>query len=503
VKKRVLVLAVLFMLLLGSIPVFAATINVQTPVVRPGEDIVATFSAADGGSAWIGLFKSGSANTSYLNYSYLRNLNGEYKVKAPKELGSYNLRIFLDSGYTLVTTSQNLQVVQYDPVFQVSKASFLPEETIVVNYSDAPVFSNAWIGLFKVGAEDRSYLNYQYLTGTSGSYSTNAPRETGQYEFRIFLDSGYTLVGKSQPFTVSEFQPSISLSTYQARPGQKVTATYNNGSTISNAWIGFYKQDSANTSYISYVYTRGQTTGTYEITTPNTPGQYNFRIFMDSAYNFLAASGTLSVGDVPAEPVQPTEPQPATPVGFSDLAPDHWAYNDIMEMVGLGILSGYPDGTFRPNDTISRAEFAKIMVLTLQLETIRPSTPTFDDVSTDHWAYEVVESAREYLTGYRDSAGNLTFAPGEVAVREDVAVAIVKAQGYGDESADLTLLNQFPDREEISASLREHVAIAVEKGYMRGTDRGFEPQKALTRAEACTLLSRIMDRDLDREKITF
>ncbi len=201
--------------------------------------------------------------------------------------------------------------------------------------------------------------------------------------------------------------------------------------------------------------------------------------------------------------VSAPDPAPSPdPGAFSDLSPDHWAHDDIMDMVEMGILSGYPDGTFRPNNTISRAEFAKIMVMALELETIRPATPTFNDVGTDHWGYEVIESARDYLTGYRDTrTGELFFEPGSVAVREDVAVAIVKAQGLGDAAADLRLLDQFPDRGEISAALREHVAIAVEQGYMRGTDIGFEPQKALTRAEACTLLLRIIEGE--REKITF
>ncbi len=197
--------------------------------------------------------------------------------------------------------------------------------------------------------------------------------------------------------------------------------------------------------------------------------------------------------------------EPAASV-FSDLDEGHWAFDNIMEMVELGILSGYPDGTFKPNNTISRAEFAKIMVLALKLQAARPATPTFADVDPNHWAYEVVESARDYLTGYRDSAGSLTFEPTGVAVREDVAVAIVKAKGFGNAPANLGLLEQFPDQGQISQALRDHVAIAVEKGYMQGSDIGFEPQKALTRAEACALLSRLIDRiqfQEEKEKITF
>ncbi len=239
-------------------------------------------------------------------------------------------------------------------------------------------------------------------------------------------------------------------------------------------------------------------------------------------YNFTEGSGTILHDSSPfknhgtitkakwggppmiVEPTAPT-PEPTPPVDtgtiFSDLDPGHWAYDNIMEMVERGILSGYPDGTFRPNNVVTRAEFAKIMVLTLELQTARPASPSFVDVGTDHWAFEDVESAKNYLTGYQDRrTGELSFMPGGDAVREDVAVAIVKAQGYGGETANLSLLNQFPDQGEISDALRDHVAIAVGKGYMQGTDIGFEPQKALTRAEACTLLLRIIQAEL--EKVT-
>ncbi len=73
-------------------------------------------------------------------------------------------------------------------------------------------------------------------------------------------------------------------------------------------------------------------------------------------------------------------------------------------------------------------------------------------------------------------------------------MAIVMAMELGNVTPNLEFLNQFRDREKISIGLRNHVAIAVERGFMRGTTIGFEPQKALTRAEACALLSRIIDR---------
>ncbi len=209
----------------------------------------------------------------------------------------------------------------------------------------------------------------------------------------------------------------------------------------------------------------------------------------------------------PVTPSRPaTQPKPVQQgSGFSDLPTSHWAHRSIMEMVDLGILAGYTDGTFKPNNTISRAEFSKILVLSLKLPEVRPASPAFSDVPANHWAYSVVESAKPYLTGYRTSSGDMSFQPSQVAVREDVAVAIVKAKGLANSSAKLDLLNQYSDQGQISNALRNHVAIAVEQGYMTGTNIGFEPQKALTRAEACALLSRLIDRSQfeSKEKVPY
>ena len=57
----------------------------------------------------------------------------------------------------------------------------------------------------------------------------------------------------------------------------------------------------------------------------------------------------------------------AASVQYTDLSEDHWAYGPISEMTDKGILDGYTDGSFKPNKSISRAEFAKILVLTLDL----------------------------------------------------------------------------------------------------------------------------------------
>ena len=70
---------------------------------------------------------------------------------------------------------------------------------------------------------------------------------------------------------------------------------------------------------------------------------------------------------------------------FPDVAKAHWAFSYISDMVERDILSGYPDGTFRPEDKVSRAEFARIMASAAGLEVKSASVSTFADVAITDW----------------------------------------------------------------------------------------------------------------------
>ncbi len=177
--------------------------------------------------------------------------------------------------------------------------------------------------------------------------------------------------------------------------------------------------------------------------------------------------------------------------GFKDVKENHWAYKYINWMLDNNIIDGIGDNKFDPNGTVTRAQFAKMMVNTLDLQLYSPETPTFSDVKKGSWEYQYVESAKNYLTYYKQSN---TFKPSENAVREDMAVALVKALGYEDEDADMSLLNQFADAGSINTALRKYVALSVEYGLITGYNENgktlFGPQTNLTRAQASALLYR-------------
>ncbi|NTV90782.1 MAG: S-layer homology domain-containing protein, partial [Clostridiales bacterium] len=113
-------------------------------------------------------------------------------------------------------------------------------------------------------------------------------------------------------------------------------------------------------------------------------------------------------------------------------------------------------------------------------------------VDTDSWAYAIVEAAKAYLTGYKSSDGTMYFYGSKEAVREDMAVALVKALGLTVQSNDTALAAAFTDYDDISEALRDYVYTAYVEGIMKGSDGEFNPQGGLTRAEAAVLIQRAL-----------
>ena len=75
----------------------------------------------------------------------------------------------------------------------------------------------------------------------------------------------------------------------------------------------------------------------------------------------------------------------ASATSFSDLAAEHWAYNNVMTLVSEGTVNGYEDGTFKPSTTVTRAEFVKMIG-----KWDRAYNGTITDLSTAHWGYDFI-----------------------------------------------------------------------------------------------------------------
>ena len=193
----------------------------------------------------------------------------------------------------------------------------------------------------------------------------------------------------------------------------------------------------------------------------------------------MCLSMTAAFADVPQAP------QKNYPQNFWDVPKDYWAFPYIAELTDRGAINGNEDGSFRPDNTVTRAEWAKIMVLAAGLN---PSDNNvyYKDMA-DHWANIYVNTAKDYLAAYTDG----TFKPDQAAVREDVTVSMVKLKGYDVTNVDYSYLSQFTDPDSVSSDLKKYIAVAVEKGLINGfEDNTFRGQATLTRAEAATILWR-------------
>jgi len=205
-----------------------------------------------------------------------------------------------------------------------------------------------------------------------------------------------------------------------------------------------------------------------------------------------------------------------SPVGFSneeknftDVAEEDWFYEAVQKLAHEGIISGFDDGSFKPMENVTRDAFATMMVKTLDLDLEKPDSAWFKDVEKDHWAYKYVETSKYYMTGY-SSGSSYYFMPDDKAVREDMAVALVKALKY-DIDGNLDYLDTFTDADKISDKLKDYVATAVKHDLMSGSPSGdafvFNPQSDLTRAETAALLMKLMKVEKvvvdDIEKVTF
>lgn len=170
----------------------------------------------------------------------------------------------------------------------------------------------------------------------------------------------------------------------------------------------------------------------------------------------------------------------------------HWAKSYILQLVQRGAVQGNPDGTFLPNDNISRAAFVKIITVSLgyELEEDKAFTDT-----QNHWASKFIGAAvREGLiipTEYDNSQ----FEPNKYITRAEMARIVARALGE-EEISNLnvnTILN-FKDADKISEEFKGYIALTVEKGIITGyTDGSFGPNENATRAQASTMIVKLLN----------
>lgn len=163
----------------------------------------------------------------------------------------------------------------------------------------------------------------------------------------------------------------------------------------------------------------------------------------------------------------------------------HWAESVINEFVDKGYISGYSDNTFRPDNSITRAEFVSILNNVFGLS--KSSGKVFSDTKT-HWAKNSIDIA--VTNGVCSGKSTTEFKPNDAITREEAAVMISNYKKISDSNFDK--LSKFKDAHKTSSWAKPGVEGTLDKGYMGGySDNTFRPKNKITRAEAVSTLSRI------------
>ncbi|MFQ4146735.1 glycoside hydrolase family 10 protein [Chlorogloeopsis sp. ULAP02] len=174
---------------------------------------------------------------------------------------------------------------------------------------------------------------------------------------------------------------------------------------------------------------------------------------------------------------------------FSDIQ-NHWSRLFIIALAERRILNGYPDRTFRPNNSVTRAEFAAIIAKVFTQSSRREYVP-FTDVPNTYWAANAIKGAYEtgFLSGYPDR----TFRPNHRIARGDVLVAVVNGLNFAA-NIKPDLLTELPqiykDAANIAGYAKNQIAIATKAGIVVSYPdvKLLNPNIAATRADVAAIV---------------
>ncbi|MBR2001173.1 MAG: S-layer homology domain-containing protein [Firmicutes bacterium] len=180
---------------------------------------------------------------------------------------------------------------------------------------------------------------------------------------------------------------------------------------------------------------------------------------------------------------------------FADVQ-NHENQKAIEELASRGIISGRSADKFDPNATMTRAEFAAIVVNALGLELEK--VDTFTDVDTNKWYAGFVGTAYRY--GIVKGTSTTTFHPNGTITKQEAATMVVNAAKLCGMDTEMTLaeaqniLSQFPDYVQSSGWARTFLGFCYDQDILSQDDMTLEPKRNVKRCEIAEMLYRMMDR---------
>lgn len=181
--------------------------------------------------------------------------------------------------------------------------------------------------------------------------------------------------------------------------------------------------------------------------------------------------------------------KPIFALTFSDLNASHWAYEQIMMLAEEDIINGYENGTYKPEKSVTRGEFLKLIMTALY-----GGNDYFEknNFNFGHWATTyAIEAAR---AGYLMDGTTISGLDNEISRLEMVHILAKVCIKNRIEKEQVEATIEFTDIISLDQNSKMYIGFVTENGLINGYPEGvFKPNKTMTRAEVATVMSRFFD----------
>ncbi|WP_373231852.1 S-layer homology domain-containing protein [Cohnella sp.] len=165
----------------------------------------------------------------------------------------------------------------------------------------------------------------------------------------------------------------------------------------------------------------------------------------------------------------------------------HWAQSEVEVLASRWIVNGMQMGNFEPKQSVTRAQFAKMLVEAAGLETVQAGGGSFRDVPDGHWAARWIGQAvaAGWIKGYEGSL----FKPNAAVTREEMMVMLANAARLPKEDTS-GMLSGYADGDRVRAWAKPSVEAAIKSGIIQGSGSWLNPGGTSTRSEAAVVIYR-------------
>lgn len=405
----------------------------------------------------------------------------QYTVTIPasavKDMENNNLAAQHTFNFTVAPDTTAPTVLSTDP--SNGATGVAKSKNITINFSEEIVAGSAYESITLKDAADKAVTIAKAISTSTASSLVIDPSAD------LILGASYKLTipasavkDKASNALASETTISFTVTTDSIAPAapQGLKHTSANGK-ISLSWTVNAESDTA--GYHIYRKLKGAASTAKITSTPVTTASYE-----DST----VASGKTYIYQITAIDTSANESaksaeHEATVIGhsgaFSDMPATAWYKEYVTQLVAKSIISGYSDGSFRPDKTVSRAEFAKMLCLTMGWTLEKPSKASFKDVSSSNWAYQYIETAKAkgVIGGYQDGG----FRPANSITRAEIAKMVAQTLVLSGGDSQLTDIQSSWAKSSIEACVKSGIV----GGY---PDNTFKPTKTASRAESAKMI---------------